>query len=155
MARIEFEAEIRKAEAGAGAWVELPFDVPARFGGKARVKVKAELGGAPYRGSLVRMGGGCHVLGVRKDILEIIGKKVGDTVHVSLEEDLEERRVEPHPALVAALGAEPALKAAYEALSYTARKEARRSLDEAKKPETLDRRLAAFVESLRAKRGGE
>jgi len=40
--------------------------------------------------------------------------------------------------------------AAWDALSYTDRKEIARSLDEAKKPETRERRLAAALERLRA-----
>ena len=55
--------------------------------GKKRVKVKATIGGEPYRGSLVRMGTACHLLPVLKEIRARIGKTIGDAVEVELEED--------------------------------------------------------------------
>lgn len=51
-----------------------------------RVKVHATFDGETYDGSLVRMKTPCHILGIRKDIREKIGKQPGDTVHVTLEE---------------------------------------------------------------------
>jgi hypothetical protein len=38
--------------------------------------------GEPYRGSLVRMGADCHIVGIRKGIREKIGKGLGDLVSV-------------------------------------------------------------------------
>ena len=46
----------------------------------------ATFDGETYDGSLVRMKTPCHILGIRKDIREKIGKQPGDTVHVTLEE---------------------------------------------------------------------
>ena len=59
-----FTATIQDA-GGGGAFVEVPFDVEAAFGSK-RPKVKASIGGIPYRGILTRMGTECHILGIRK-----------------------------------------------------------------------------------------
>jgi hypothetical protein len=36
--------------------------------------------GFEYRGSLVRMGSPCHIVGLRKDIMAAIGKMAGDRV---------------------------------------------------------------------------
>lgn len=81
----EFDAVIQKVEGIDGAYVKILFDVRAEFG-RGRVPVDASFDGVEYRGSLVRMGTPCHILGLRKDIRARIGKGPGDTVHVSLRE---------------------------------------------------------------------
>ena len=81
----EFEAEIKKVPDINGAYIEIPFDVKETFG-RGRVKVHATFDGETYDGSLVRMKTPCHILGIRMDIREKIGKQPGDTVHVTLEE---------------------------------------------------------------------
>lgn len=80
-----FDAVIRKVPDLDGAYVEIPFDVRQVFG-RGRVKVHATFDGAPYDGSLVRMGTPGHILGLRKDIRAKIGKQPGDTVHVTVRE---------------------------------------------------------------------
>jgi len=87
----KFRAVIENAGNG-GAFVTIPFDVEQVFG-KKRVKVKATIEGEPYRGSLVRMGGACHVLGVRKEIREKIGRTFGDEIDIEVEEDTEPREI--------------------------------------------------------------
>ena len=81
----EFEAEIKKVPDINGAYVEIPFDVKEEFG-KGRVSVHATFDGEPYDGSLLSMKTPCHIIGVRKDIREKIGKQPGDTIKVTLKE---------------------------------------------------------------------
>ncbi len=81
----EFEAVIKKVPDIDGAYVEIPFDVKERYG-KGRVPVHATFDGEPYDGSLVKMKTPCHILGIRKEIREKIGKQPGDTVKVTLKE---------------------------------------------------------------------
>ena len=82
-----FEAVIRKVPDLDGAYVEIPFDVREEFG-KGRVRVHVTFDGVPYDGSLVRMGTPGHILGLRKDIRQKIGKQPGDTVRVTVRERL-------------------------------------------------------------------
>lgn len=63
--------------------MEFPLDVRAEFG-KGRVKVHAEFDGVPSDGSLVRMGTPGHIIGVKKEIREQLGKQPGDSVRVVL-----------------------------------------------------------------------
>jgi hypothetical protein len=142
-----FRAVIREA-GGGGAYVEIPFDVEAAFGSK-RPKVRAVLGGVPYRGSLVRMGTPCHILGVRKEIRARAGKDVGDTIEVSLEADLEPRTVELPPDLARALQRAPAAKARFDRLSYSHQREYVGYVLEAKREETRAKRVAKTVELLK------
>lgn len=81
----EFDAELKKVPDIDGAYVEFPFDVRKEFG-CGRVKVHATFDGVSYDGSLVRMKTPGHIIGVRKDIRERIGKQPGDTVHVTIRE---------------------------------------------------------------------
>jgi hypothetical protein len=55
--------------------------------------VRASFDGAPYRGSLVKMGGR-HMLLVLAEIRAATGKDRGDTVHVRIEFDDAPRVVE-------------------------------------------------------------
>jgi len=80
----EFDAVILKVPDIDGAYVEIPFDVKAEFG-RGRVPVHATFDGEPYDGSLVRMKTPCHILGIRKEIRQKIGKQPGDTVRVTVE----------------------------------------------------------------------
>lgn len=79
----EFQAVIKKVPDINGAYIEFPYDVKKEFG-RGRVKVHATFDGTPYDGSLVRMGTPGHIIGIRKDIREIIGKQPGDTIQVTI-----------------------------------------------------------------------
>lgn len=81
----EFEAVIQKVPDINGAYIDFPYDVRAEFG-KGRVKVHATFDGEPYDGSLVRMKTPNHIIGIRKDIREKIGKQPGDSITVTIRE---------------------------------------------------------------------
>lgn len=80
-----FTAVIKKVPDIDGAYVEFPYDVRQEFQ-KGRVKVHATFDGYPYDGSLVRMQTPGHILGLRKDIRQKIGKQPGDEVEVTVRE---------------------------------------------------------------------
>lgn len=92
--KVEFDAQIQKVPDINGAYVEIPFDVKEKFG-KSRVPVHATFDGEPYDGILVKMGTPCHIIGLRKDIREKIGRQPGDTVHVTLKERTPEKTRQP------------------------------------------------------------
>ena len=89
---LKFEAVIIKNPDMDAAYIEIPFNVKETFG-KERVPVHATFDGEPYDGQLVKMGTPCHVIGIRKDIREKIGKQPGNTIHVTITE----RETEPLP----------------------------------------------------------
>jgi uncharacterized protein YdeI (YjbR/CyaY-like superfamily) len=76
------------------------------------------------------------------------GVEAGDVVKVTLELDTAPRTVEVPADLAAALAAKPGARAAFDALSYTARKEHVRQVESAKAQDTRERRIAKFVASL-------
>lgn len=81
----EFEAVIKKVPDIDGAYIDIPFDVKKEFG-KGRVPVIATFDGVEYEGSLVRMKTPNHIIGIRKDIREKIGKQAGDIIKVTIME---------------------------------------------------------------------
>jgi len=135
---------------GAGTFVPIPPDVQASLGLRGRPKISAVIAGSPYRGSLMPMGDGTFGLGVLKAIQQVAGVTRGDTITVELELDAAPRTVDPPPDLATALARDKRAAASWRGLSFTNQKEMARSLEEAKKPETRERRLAAALERLRA-----
>lgn len=87
----KYESLIYQAGETGGAYVVFPYDIRAEFG-RGRVKVYATFDGEPYCGSIVNMGvrkedgSICYVIGLRKDIRFRIGKQVGDSVFVTIQE---------------------------------------------------------------------
>jgi hypothetical protein len=142
-----FAATIQNASGG-GAFVEIPFDVEAAFGSK-RPKVKALIEGIPYRGTLTRMGTECHILGIRKEIREQIGKTFGDEVTISVEPDTEPRVVEIPPELAEAFKKEKDAAEYFNSLSYSHQREYVGHVTGAKKNETRARRIAQTIELLK------
>ena len=147
MTKQTFTAVIQNA-GGGGAFVEVPFDVEKEFGSK-KPRVKVMIEGIPYRGLLTRMRTECHILGIRKDIREQLGKTFGDQIKVTVEPDTEERVVEIPAELKKAFGIEKEAKAFFDKLSYTHKREYVTWINEAKKPETRQNRIAKTIEMLK------
>jgi hypothetical protein len=141
-----FSAPIERS--GSGAYVTVPFDAEAVFG-KKRVPVRATIDGIAYRGSLVRLGGQRHVLGVLKEIRSALGKDEGDVVEVVIEHDTAARAVDVPADLAAALASEPQAARAFEALAYSHRREYVRWIEEAKRDSTRSARIDRAVEMLK------
>ena len=147
---MRFRAALLADPTGTGTYVAVPPEVKAALGLKGRPKVHAVIAGHAYRGSLMPARDGTFCLGVLKAIQLAEGLKRGDTITVELELDTAPRVIEPPPDLAAALRRDRAAGASWERLSYTNQREIARSLEEAKKPETRQRRLSQALEKLRA-----
>lgn len=129
--------------------VPVPKEVAAKLGLKGFPKIQAVIAGTPYRGSLMPMGDGTFCLGVLKSIQEAAGVGFGDTITVELGLDTAPRMVEVPADLAKALARDKKATAAWDKLSFTNRKELARGVEEAKKPETRERRLAAALARLK------
>jgi len=148
MKKYKFKAVIETAKVGSGgACIYFPYDVEKEFGTRGRVPVNVTFDGVPYKGSLVKYGAPQHMLGILKGIREQIGRGPGDTIDVVLWKDEEERTVEIPPAFKKVLKSE-GLLAPFEKLSYTHRKEYVRWIEEAKKEETRQNRMAKAITML-------
>jgi hypothetical protein len=144
-----FRARLEKPDDGMDtAYISIPFDVEKKYGTKGQVKVKAWFDHYPYRGILANMGMGCHIIIVRKDIRQAVGKNVGDTIEVALVPDTEARTVVVPDDLKEALTDTPKAEKFFATLSYTNQKEYAVWITSAKKEETRQKRLTETVQKL-------
>jgi antitoxin component of MazEF toxin-antitoxin module len=155
MAEVTFRAPIRPSgRGGGGHLVDVPTEVVEALGGKGRIPVTATFNGVPYRGSIVRMGGGA-VLGVQKAIMAEAGVRGGDSITVVVRNDEGPREVEVPVDLAEALARNGAARAAFEGLSFSHKREYVRSITEAKRPETRARRIELTIEQLVERAAGD
>jgi hypothetical protein len=133
---------------GAVLLIEVPARVVAALSDKRRVPVNVTLNGVTYR-STIAVYGGKFYLPARKEIREAAKIAPGKRAHVTLEADTAARTV----AVPSDLGRAPSsakLRPAFDALSFTRRKEHVEWITAAKRPETRAARIAKAVASLRA-----
>jgi hypothetical protein len=124
----------------------VPFDAKSEYG-SARAPVRCTINGVEYRSRLSVYGGATY-LGLRKEVRDAAGVSVGDEVQVTMELDDEPREVDVPPALAAALARDDGARGAYEALSFTHRREYAQWIAEAKREETRERRVRKAIEML-------
>ena len=146
----KFEAIIQQVENKDATFIEIPFDVEKEFGAN-RVKVKAKFDNVDYRGSIVRMGMPCFMIGLTKEIRKKIGKGIGDTVSVEIEKDEEERIVEIPIEFKSMLNKNNNAKEFYDRLSYSQKKKYITWITSAKKEETKIKRMNEALLKLEGK----
>lgn len=116
------------------------------LGGGRRAAVVVGIGGNTAR---LRLGvmDGKNLIGMSKAARAQLGVEIGDEVDATVDLDVAEREVEVPSDLATALDA-AGLRAAFDALSFTRRKEVARGVAEAKRADTRERRIAAALEEL-------
>jgi hypothetical protein len=137
------------APQGPATAIELTDAQVAELGGGKRAAVRVTIA---ERSLALRLGvmGGKNLIGLSKAARAQLGVEIGDTVDAVIDLDTGERTVEVPDDLASALDADPAVRAAFDSLSFTQRKEHARAVAEAKRAETRERRVAGIVEQLRA-----
>lgn len=135
---------------GPATAIELTDEQVVELGGGKRAAVSVTIGDRTARLRLAVMGGK-NLIGLSKAARAELGVAIGDEVTASIELDTAERSVEVPEDLAAALDTDPRLRAAFDALPYSHRKEHVRAITDAKRPETRARRVAAAIEMLRTK----
>lgn len=147
MKNYKFEAEIKKLDGKDATYIEVPIDVEKEFGAK-RVKIKAKFDGVEYRGSVVKMGLPCYMIGITKEIRNRIGKTYGDIVRVELKKDEEERTIELPKEFKEKLIKNDNAYKFYESLSYSQQRKYYQWITSAKKEEIKIKRMEDAIEKL-------
>lgn len=133
---------------GPAAAIVLSDDQVAELGAGKAFPVVVDFGDRSIRLRLTRMGGK-NLIGFSKAARAEAAVEIGEQVEVTIRVDTAERVVEIPPALADALDSDPAIRAAFENLAPSKRKEMARQVAEAKQEETRQRRLTKILDTLR------
>lgn len=134
---------------GPATAIELTDAQVVELGGGKRAAVRVTVGDRSARLRLAVMGGK-NLIGLSKASRAELGVDIGDAIDAVVEVDAAERDVEIPDDLASALDADPRVRAAFDGLAFTHRKEHVRAVVEAKQAATRERRIAAAVDKVRA-----
>jgi hypothetical protein len=126
--------------------IPIPDEVIEALGSSKRPPVAVTVNGHTYRTTAVRMGGR-FLVPLSAENREAAGVAAGEDITVDIAPDTAPREVTLPDDLAAAM--DDRVRAAYDALSYSHRKEWVRWVEEAKKPETRATRIEKTVAGLR------
>jgi uncharacterized protein YdeI (YjbR/CyaY-like superfamily) len=135
--------------------VRVPFDPTAVWKVRHGLRVKGSINGFGFRTSLFGSAEGGHVLLVNKQMQKGARVSVGVAAEIVLEPDLEERAAKVPPELQKLLKQDRALKAWFEELSYSVRKDIGNLVSDPKSPEARVRRAEQMAERMMLAMEGE
>lgn len=141
------EVTTRLEPRGPAAAVVLSDEQVAGLGAGKTPAVRFTVGGTTVDGRIGRMGGE-NLLGFSKAVRDKLGVAAGDEITVVIELAAGPSPVDVPADLAAALDADPAVRAAFDALAPSRRKEHARSVSDAKRPDTREKRIAAVISAL-------
>ena len=142
-----FTTTVLKDQEKSATGLQVPAEAMAVLGKGKKPPVKVSLNGYTYRTTVAVMGG-VFMLSLSAENREAAGVKAGDKVEVTLELDTEPRTVDVPDDLAVALSKKQGATAAFDALSYSIRKEYVRQVESAKAQETRNRRIEGIVAKL-------
>jgi hypothetical protein len=141
-----FTVELQRVQK-TGTMFRVPFDLEEAFG-CVRPPVKVTMRNHTWRTTPGVYGGVGHIV-VNRAVKAATGVDAPDRVRVRMELDTEPRRVSVPRDLAAALAADPVATKTFASMSFTHRREYVEWVEEAKRPETRTRRIAATVARVR------
>jgi hypothetical protein len=125
----------------------VPPEVVASFGPRKRVPVRVTIGGHTYR-STVAPYGEAFMIPLSAENRTSAGVAAGDEVEVDIEPDTEPREVTVPPDLTGALDGAADARRYFDGLSYSHKRAYVLWIEEAKKAETRQQRIAKAVSML-------
>lgn len=128
--------------------IRVPEEVVEHLGAGKRPAVHVTINGFTYRSTVASMGGE-FMLPVSAEVRESAGVAAGDEVDVEIALDSEPREVSVPSDFAAALDADAEARRFFDGLSYSNRRRFVLSVEDAKTPETRQRRIAKAVDTLR------
>lgn len=124
--------------------IQVPDEIVAGLGASKKPPVRVTIGAYTYRSTVAVMGGE-YMLPVSAENREGAGVAAGDEVDVELELDTEPREVTLPPDFMEALDRDADAKRFFDGLSYSNKLRHVLSIEDAKTPETRERRIARAV----------
>jgi hypothetical protein len=144
---MRFHATVEQAGKTATG-IEVPAKVVAELRSSKRPAVRVTINGYTYRSTVASMGGR-FMVGVSAKVREAAGVAGGDKLDVDIELDTEPREVTVPRDFAKSLAREAGAKRFFEGLSYSRKQRFVLPIEEAKTPETRQRRIDKAVEMLR------
>jgi len=148
---MRFRVEILTTGKTAAGFV-VPAEVMAALGAGKKPAVQVTINGHTYRSTVATIEGR-PMIGVSAENRAAAGVEGGQTVDLDLELDTAPRTVDVPEDFAAALAPFPAARAFFDGLNYSERRWFVLGIDDAKTPETRQRRIDKAVERLRSGRG--
>jgi hypothetical protein len=131
--------------------IEVPAHVVDGLGGGKRPAVTVNINGYAYRSTVAPMGG-VFMLPISADHREGAGVTAGDEVLVALTLDTEARTLTLPADFQNALASDAQARRFFEGLSYSKKQRLTLAIEQAKAPETRQRRIDKAMSDLRAGR---
>jgi Bacteriocin-protection, YdeI or OmpD-Associated/Domain of unknown function (DUF1905) len=128
--------------------IQVPAKVVESLGTSKKPAVSVTIKGYTYRSTIAVMGGK-FMVGVSAKVREASGVAGGDTVDVDIELDTAPRVLEVPADLKEALGREKEAKEIFDGLSYSRKQRLVLPIEDAKTPETRQRRVDKAISILR------
>ena len=125
----------------------VPPAVVASLGSSRRPAVRVTINGHTYRSTIAFMGG-VYMLPVSAEHREGAHVAAGDEVDVDLELDTDPREVTVSPDFQKALDADPDAKRSFQELSFSKKQRIVLSVEDARTPETRQRRIEKAMSDL-------
>ncbi|MDP1876029.1 MAG: YdeI/OmpD-associated family protein [Actinomycetota bacterium] len=145
---MEFTAKLR-LDGKTATGIAVPPEVVESLGAGKRVPVVVTIGGHAFRTTIAPYNGQ-YVIPVSADNRAAAGVAAGDELSIGLEVDTAPRVVEVPDDLEAALASSPAAAQFFASLSFSNQRGYVSWVEEAKKVETRDARVAKSISSLEA-----
>jgi uncharacterized protein YdeI (YjbR/CyaY-like superfamily) len=142
---MRFRSEVEPPQPMRG--LEVPAAVIEALGAGERPAVTIRINGHSWRSRIAKMRGR-YLIGFSKANRAAAGVDTGEEVEVEVTLDTEPRVVAEPEDLTRALDADPAARAAWDALAPSGRRRHIHAIEGAKKPETRARRIEKALEEL-------
>jgi hypothetical protein len=131
--------------------VEVPKSVVEALDSGPRPLIAVTINGHTWRSRIALMRGQC-LIGISAGNRTASGIGEGEVIEVNLRLDTEPRVVAVPPDLAGALNSDPEIRAAFDRLPYGLKRKEIASIEEAKAPETRQRRVSRLIARMRAER---
>jgi hypothetical protein len=144
--RLKFKAILR-LEGKTATGFEVPPEIVAALGASKRPPVRVTLGGYTYRTTIAPYSN-VFMIGVSAEHRQGARVRAGDKLEVELELDTEPRQVSLPPDFSVALAGDAGARLFFAGLSYSNRRRVVLSIEDAKTPETRQRRILKALGAL-------